>query len=102
MAGSAGTDRYCIIGAGPSGLAMALALRHAGVPYDQFERPSAVGGLWDLENPGSPMYESAHLISSKTMRTFAGFPKPAECLLCLRQCHFGTGGGREVIAGCKR
>jgi len=72
------TDRYCIIGAGPAGLAMAHALRQLGVPYDQFERHSAVGGLWDIENPGSPMYESAHLISSKTMSGFAGFPMPAD------------------------
>lgn len=70
------TDRFCIIGAGPSGLAMAAALRDAGVPYDQFERHSDVGGLWDIENPGSPMYESAHLISSRTMSAFAGFPMP--------------------------
>jgi len=72
------TDRYCIIGAGPAGLAMAHALRRLGVPYDHFERHSGVGGLWDIENPGSPMYESAHLISSKTMSGFAGFPMPAD------------------------
>jgi len=72
------TDRYCIVGAGPAGLAMAHALRRLGVPYDHFERHSGVGGLWDIENPGSPMYESAHLISSKTMSGFAGFPMPAD------------------------
>lgn len=71
------TDRFCIIGAGPAGLAMAAALKAAGVPYDQVERHSRVGGLWDIENPGSPMYESAHLISSRTMSAFAGFPMPA-------------------------
>jgi hypothetical protein len=70
------TDRYCIIGAGPSGLAMAAALKSVGVPYDHFERHTALGGLWDIESPGSPMYESAHLISSRRMSSFAGFPMP--------------------------
>jgi len=72
------TDRYCIVGAGPSGLAMAAALKEAGVPYDQFERHSGLGGLWDIESPGSPMYESAHLISSRRMSGFAGFPMPED------------------------
>lgn len=71
------SDRFCIIGAGPSGLAMAAALREVGVPYDQLERHGGVGGLWDIENPGSPMYESAHLISSRTMSALSGFPMPA-------------------------
>jgi len=70
------SDRFCIIGAGPAGLAMARALREVGVPYDHFERHQRVGGLWDIENPGSPMYESAHLISSRDMSAFAGFPMP--------------------------
>lgn len=72
------TARFCIIGAGPAGLAMARALREADVPYDQFERHGGVGGLWDIENPGSPMYESAHLISSRSMSAFAGFPMPEQ------------------------
>jgi hypothetical protein len=71
-------DRYCIIGAGPSGLAMAAAFRKHGVPFDHFERHDAVGGLWDLGNPGTPMYESAHLISSKTQSGFIGFPMPKD------------------------
>jgi cation diffusion facilitator CzcD-associated flavoprotein CzcO len=70
--------RYCIIGAGPSGLAMAAAFRKHGVAYDHFERHSGVGGLWDLSNPGTPMYESAHFISSKTLSGFLGFAMPAE------------------------
>lgn len=71
-------ERYCIIGAGPSGLAAAAAFRKHGVPYDHLERHRGVGGLWDLNNPGTPMYESAHLISSKTMSGFIDFPMPAE------------------------
>ncbi len=70
------SDRFCIIGAGPSGLTMAAEFKRQGVPYDHFERHSAVGGIWDLENPGTPMYESAHFISSRKMSAFAGFPMP--------------------------
>lgn len=72
------SNRFCVIGAGPAGLAMAAALKQLAVPYDHLERHSAVGGIWDLENPGTPMYESAHFISSKTLSGFIGFPMPAE------------------------
>jgi Flavin-binding monooxygenase-like len=46
------------------------------LPYDHFERHSALGGVWDITRPDTPMYESAHLISSKTQSAFAGFPMP--------------------------
>jgi cation diffusion facilitator CzcD-associated flavoprotein CzcO len=70
-------DRWLVVGAGPSGLAAMRALRELDVPFDAVERHSDVGGLWDLENPGTAMYESAHFISSKTMSAFDGFPMPA-------------------------
>jgi hypothetical protein len=70
-------DRWLIVGAGPSGLAAARALRKLSVPFDVVERHSDVGGLWDLENAGTAMYESAHFISSKTQSAFDGFPMPA-------------------------
>ncbi|MFC8681086.1 flavin-containing monooxygenase [Microbacterium ureisolvens] len=66
--------RYAIIGAGPSGLAAARALQKAGVDFDGYEASRGVGGLWDIENPRSTMYESAHLISSRTTTEFAEFP----------------------------
>jgi cation diffusion facilitator CzcD-associated flavoprotein CzcO len=68
------TEAVCIIGAGPAGLATARALRARGLHYDQFERHDDVGGIWDIDAPGSPMYEAAHFISSKTMSGFAGHP----------------------------
>lgn len=68
------THRYAIIGAGPSGLAAARALQRAGVSFDGFEASHGVGGLWDITNPRSTMYESAHLISSRTTTEFAEFP----------------------------
>ncbi|RDI19995.1 flavin-binding monooxygenase-like protein [Rhodococcus sp. AG1013] len=69
-------DRVCIVGAGPAGLSAARAFRRLGIEYDQFERHSDVGGIWDLDNPGTPMYESAHFISSRTMSGFHDFPMP--------------------------
>jgi cation diffusion facilitator CzcD-associated flavoprotein CzcO len=72
------SDRWLIVGAGPSGLAAARALRAADVPFDIVERHSDVGGIWDLENPSTPMYESAHFISSKTLSGFEGFPMPPD------------------------
>jgi amino acid transporter len=69
-------NRYCIVGAGPGGLVAARAFKLEGVPYDQFERHSDVGGIWDIDNPGSSMYESAHFISSKYTSGFFGYPMP--------------------------
>lgn len=66
----------CIIGAGPGGLAAARALKAHGVPYEHVERNASVGGVWDIDAPGTPMYESAHFISSRTVSAFEGFPMP--------------------------
>lgn len=68
--------RVCIVGAGPAGLSAARALKRLGIPYDQYERHSDVGGIWDLDNPGTPMYESAHFISSRKTSGFFDFPMP--------------------------
>lgn len=69
-------DRYCIIGAGPCGLAAARNFSKYGLAFDGFEIHSNVGGLWDIENPKSTMYESAHLISSKTKMHYDEFQFP--------------------------
>ncbi|MGL6236955.1 MAG: flavin-containing monooxygenase [Segniliparus sp.] len=71
-----GNRRVCVIGAGPAGLSLARALRLVGVEYDQYERHNDVGGIWDLDNPGTPMYESAHFISSRQTSGFFDFPMP--------------------------
>lgn len=67
---------YALIGAGPMGLASARNLSKHGVPFTGFELHADVGGLWDIDNPHSTMYETAHLISSKTTTEFAEFPMP--------------------------
>lgn len=70
------SDAICIIGAGPAGLSAARIFASLGIDYDQFERHTDVGGIWDIDNPGSPMYESAHFISSRDTSGFFDFPMP--------------------------
>ena len=69
-------NNILIIGAGPAGLATAKELKAKNISYDQIEKHSDVGGLWDIDNQGSPLYESAHFISSKTLSAFPDFPMP--------------------------
>ena len=68
--------KVAVVGAGPTGLAAGRALKSHGIDFEIFEKHSDVGGIWDLENPGSPMYKNAHFISSKTMSGFADYPMP--------------------------
>ncbi len=70
---SATEAQIALIGAGPSGLAAARNLQKHGLPFQGFEAHQDVGGLWDIANPRSTVYESAHLISSKRMTEFAEF-----------------------------
>ena len=65
---------YAIIGAGPSGLAGARNLQRFGIPWTGYELGDDVGGLWNIEGPRSTVYESAHLISSRTTTQFTEFP----------------------------
>ncbi len=65
-----------VVGAGPAGLSAARALRACGIEYDHVERHTDVGGIWDRDNPNSPIYESAHFISSKTLSGYIGYPMP--------------------------
>ena len=55
---------------------MARALKRQGLAYEQFERHRDVGGVWDIDNPGTPMYESAHFISSRDLSGFLDYPMP--------------------------
>lgn len=71
-------EKFALIGAGPMGLAMAKVLVQQSIAFDGFELHSDVGGLWDIDGPKSTMYETAHLISSKTMTEFADFPMAPE------------------------
>jgi hypothetical protein len=68
--------RVAIIGAGPAGLATARALKALAIPFVIYEKHGNVGGIWNAESEGSPMYGSAHFISSRTMSGHEAFPMP--------------------------
>jgi len=69
-------SELCIIGAGPAGLAAAAAFKRRSISFDHFEAHTSVGGIWDISRSDSPIYQSAHFISSRTMSAFADFPMP--------------------------
>jgi len=72
------TTRYCIVGAGASGLTAAKNLKQQGIPCDVFEKLDDVGGNWYYGKPGSSVYKSTHLISSKAGTEYTDFPMPKE------------------------
>jgi cation diffusion facilitator CzcD-associated flavoprotein CzcO len=63
--------RYCIIGAGPAGLASLKAMLDAGHEVDCFETSDTIGGHWNHD------YDALHLITSRQVTGFADFPMPA-------------------------
>lgn len=67
---------YCIIGAGPSGLAAAKNLKDAGISFDCFEASGDVGGLWNPGHPGCA-YSTVHLNISKKLMRFTDHPIPS-------------------------
>lgn len=71
-------DKYCVIGAGSSGLAVAKNLRQAGLAFDCLEREDDIGGNWYYGKPHSSVYQSTHLISSKSLTEYTDFPMPRE------------------------
>lgn len=71
------SDRHLIVGAGAAGLAAIRSFDLAGIPFEAVEAHVDVGGIWDLHNPGSPMYESAHFISSKHRSAYIDHSFPA-------------------------
>lgn len=72
------SSKYCIVGAGSSGLAAAKNFKQAGVAFDCLEREDDVGGNWCYGKPQSSVYRSTHLISSKPLTEYTDFPMPAD------------------------
>lgn len=76
-----GTDglpqSYAIVGGGPAGLLVARAMLKRGVPFEIFERHHELGGIWNIEQTGSPMYRSCNFISSRDYGGFIDYPMPA-------------------------
>ena len=67
-------DKYCVIGAGASGLAVAKNLVAAGIPFDVLEREPDIGGLWNITTPTGMVYETAHLVSAKHSTGWEDYP----------------------------
>ena len=64
--------RYCVIGAGAAGLAALQTLLGAGRSVDCIEATDRVGGHWNTD------YEALHLITSRDVTGYAGFPMPSD------------------------
>jgi len=69
-------DRFCIVGAGSSGLAAARRFAEAGIAFDCLEQEADLGGNWRIENRFSSVYASTHMISSKRLTEYPDFPMP--------------------------
>jgi cation diffusion facilitator CzcD-associated flavoprotein CzcO len=71
-------EKTCIIGAGGSGIVAAQVLDARRIPFDCFEKGSAVGGNWRYENDNgmSSAYRSLHINTSRRVMAFKTFPMP--------------------------
>ncbi len=69
---------WCVIGAGPSGLAALKQLRAAGIDAEALERESAIGGNWRFGSGTSRVFASSRLISSQRLTEFTDFPMPRD------------------------
>ena len=72
------TERYGIIGAGASGLAVAKIFVERGIPFDLLEREADIGGLWNISTASGIVYESTHLVSAITTTSFEDYPVTTE------------------------
>ncbi len=73
------TKKVCVIGAGPSGITAAKNLKDEGMEVVVYDLGTEVGGNWVFtEEVGhSSVFETTHIISSKTLSEYADFPMPA-------------------------
>lgn len=69
--------RFCIVGAGACGLAVAKTFAERGIAFDCFEAEGDVGGIWNPDSPHA-VYGSTHLNSSKKLSRYPDFKFPDE------------------------
>ena len=71
-------EKVCVIGAGSSGIVAAQVLNARGIPFDCFEKGSAVGGNWRYENDNgmSSAYRSLHINTSRRVMAFKSLAMP--------------------------
>jgi dimethylaniline monooxygenase (N-oxide forming) len=71
-------ERACVIGAGSSGIASCQVLGARGIPYDCFEKGSAVGGNWRYlnDNGMSAAYKSLFINTSRKLMEYKSYAMP--------------------------
>lgn len=82
-------DRICLIGAGSSGLTAAKFLKEAGLPFDCFEKGSALGGNWRYGNDNglSSAYRSLHINTNRRIMGYSDYPVPEHYPMFLYHSH---------------
>ena len=72
------SKHVCVIGAGPSGITAAKNLLDRGLRVTVFDLGAKVGGNWVYteEEGHSSVFETTHIISSKTLSQYEDFPMP--------------------------
>lgn len=68
--------RCVVIGAGAAGLVTAKSLLDREIDVDVLEAGDTVGGMWQIDSPGSAAYETLQTNSSRTQTEFSDFPMP--------------------------
>lgn len=74
------SKKVCVIGAGPSGITAAKNLKDEGMDVVVFDLGAEVGGNWVFteEIGHSSVFETTHIISSKTLSEYEDFPMPSD------------------------
>ena len=75
---STAATTWCVIGAGPSGLAALKNLLAAGIPAECLDREDDIGGNWRFGSTTSRVFASTRLISSKSLTQFLDHPMPRD------------------------
>jgi len=72
--------RVCVIGAGPSGITAAKNLLDQKLDVVVYDYGKKVGGNWVFSDTPShsSVFETTHIISSKTLSQYDDFPMPAD------------------------
>lgn len=72
--------KICVIGAGPSGITAAKNLLDHSLDVTVYDYGKEVGGNWVFseESSHSSVFETTHIISSKSLSQYDDFPMPAD------------------------
>jgi Flavin-binding monooxygenase-like len=71
-------SKFCVVGAGASGLAVAKNFKLNDIAFDCLEREPDLGGLWNFNTETGVVYETTHLVSAAYSTGFDDFPMDEE------------------------